>query len=362
MDRGKEETTVSGLFGFFLVPLMPFRYLSVETHGSGSYSQPAQRLRTGQAAICSRGHDQGEDLHNWEDLPNSSDELVSLTLRGRTFTVDELRFIQAIVAESPTSHRFELSKRICQKLGWFQPNGRLKDRACRDVLARLDERGWVDLPPPRRPGVHRRCIPLTPATALRPAVVVSPREIDLDSFSIVTGSGKGGQLWNEYMERYHPLGYGVSLGAHIKYFVRWRGEPLSCLVFGGAAWKIEARDRWIGWSPEQRQSQLGKIVNNTRFLVLPWARIPNLASRILGLVRRRLPEDWYRRYAYRPVLLETFVDSERYTGACYRAANWDLIGETKGRGRMDRHFRADQPRKRVFVYPLIKDVKTELCR
>jgi hypothetical protein len=318
-------------------------------------SPQIQRLR---AAVCGRSHAQGGLL------ASAPDKLPTLTLRGRTFSVDELRLIQVIVAQSPTAHRFELSKRICRELGWLQPNGRLKDRACRDVLARLGARGWVALPPPRRPGVHRRPIVLTPETTPRPAPLVSAREIGLECFGIVTGSGDRAQeqLWNEYVERYHPLGFGVSLGAHLKYFVRWRGEPLCCLAFGGAAWKLEARDRWIGWSPEQRQSHLALVVNNTRFLVLPWVRIPNLASRILGLVTRRLPQDWDRLYAYRPVLLETFVDSERYPGSCYRAANWHLLGQTKGRGRMDRHFRVAQPRKQVFVYPLIEDVRTVLCR
>ena len=287
----------------------------------------------------------------------------SLILRGRRFRAEEIETIRSILSESPSAHRFELSKRICRELGWLQPNGRLKDRSCRDVLARLESMGVIKLPARRRPSVHRQPIALTERTEPRPTPAVTPREVDLSCFSIVTGTGDRGQerLWNEYVERYHPLGYGVPLGSHIKYFVRWRDEIVSCLAFGGAAWKLEARDRWIGWSPEERQCNLSRVVNNTRFLILPWVQTPNLASRILGLVARRLGEDWARLYAYRPVLLETFVEAPRYLGSCYLAANWQWIGLTKGRGRMDRHFRSEQSKKRVLVYPLVKDARRILC-
>lgn len=299
-----------------------------------------------------------------DKVASGSAQGARLTLRGRAFSAKDLGTIQSIIASSPSAHRFELSKLICKQLSWLQPNGRLKDRACRDVLARLEAMGLVGLPPRRRPPVRRGPIVSTEQTAPRAALALSPREIDRGCFSIVTAAGDRRQerLWNEYVERYHPLGYGVPLGSHIKYFVRWRGEPVSCLAFGGAAWKIEARDRWIGWSHEQRKSNLSWIVNNTRFLILPWAQTRNLASRILGLAAQRLREDWHQLYAYRPLLLETFVDAAQHTGSCYRAAGWECIGETKGRGRMDRHFRANQPKKRVLVYPLVKDASTVLCQ
>lgn len=287
----------------------------------------------------------------------------SLTLRGRRFSAEELETIRSILSESPSAHRFELSKRICRELDWLQPNGRLKDRSCRDVLARLEAKGLIKLPARRRPSVRRQPIGLTERTEPRPAPAVTPREVDRTCFSIVTGTGDRGQerLWNEYVERYHPLGYGVPLGSHIKYFVRWKDEIVSCLAFGGAAWKLQARDQWIGWSPDARQCNLSRVVNNTRFLILPWVQTPNLASRILGLAACRLREDWDRLYAYRPVLLETFVEAPRYLGSCYLAANWQCLGLTKGRGRMDRHFQAEQSKKRVLVYPLVKDARRILC-
>jgi hypothetical protein len=293
-------------------------------------------------------------------LAESASDVV--TVRGRTFGADEIEAIRAIIVVSPSAHRSELSRRICVALDWRQANGRLKDRSCRDVLLRLEAKGWITLPARRRAPVHRRAIVFTPRTAPRPPVAVTPREVNEACFSVVTGSGvREESLWNEYVARYHPLGYGLSLGAHLKYFVRWRGELIACLAFGGAAWTLEARDRWIGWTPEARREHLAKVVNNTRYLILPWAQRRNLASRILGLVAGRLGDDWWVRYGYRPVLLETFVDASRHRGSCYRAANWQWIGLTKGRGRMDRRFRAAQPRKGVLVYPLVPEAKLILC-
>lgn len=296
--------------------------------------------------------------------PRESDELVcrGITLRGRHFGGGELLQIRAIVQAAPQAHRFELSKRVCEALDWRQLNGRLKDRACRDVLARLQALGFLHLPPRRRAPVSRRRVILTPETAPRAEVSIRARDIDGAALSQVTGAGnpKRERLWNEYLERYHYLGYGVSLGAHLKYFVYVHQQPIACLAFSGAAWRVEVRDRWIGWSEESRRRNLSYVVNNTRFLILPWVSSPNLASRVLSLVVRRLPQDWQRRYGYRPLLLETFVPSERYRGTCYQAANWIVVGCTQGRGRMDRHFKADVGKKAMWLYPLVKDAASQL--
>jgi len=285
-----------------------------------------------------------------------------MRIRGRTFTPQELLAIKALVDASPEEHRFALSKRICKSLGWHQPNGRLKDRSCRDVLARLHDIGYLHLPAPRRAAVRRRPVPLTERTAPRGAAVVRPLDVEQACFSIVTGASdpKREMLWNEYVERYHYLGYGVPLGAHVKYFVVVGGEPIACLSFGGAAWRIEARDRWIDWSEERRERNLRHVVNNTRFLIFPWIEVRNLASRVLALAARRVTDDWLRLYAYRPLLLETFVDPARHAGTCYKAANWLFVGYTKGRGRQDRHFKSDQPKKAVLLYPLVKDASSLL--
>ncbi len=297
--------------------------------------------------------------------PQAATELVlsGVTIRGRRFGSEELLQIRAVVQASPEDHRFAISKKVCAALDWRQPNGRLKDRACRDVLAKLQDLGFLRLPPRRRPPVVRRPVPITEETVPRPVCAIRPRDIDCASFSMVTGSGNAQRerLWNEYVERYHYLGYGVPLGPHIKYFVCVQQEPIACLAFSGAAWRVEARDRWIDWSDEQRRRNLSYVVNNSRFLIFPWIEVPNLASRLLSLAARRLPDDWHRRYAYRPLLLETFVHTERHSGTCYRAANWILVGHTKGRGRMDRQFKAVLPKKAMLLYPLVKDAASRLC-
>lgn len=285
-----------------------------------------------------------------------------IRIRGRTFAPEELSRIKMLVETSPGEHRFALSKRVCKELGWVQPNGRLKDRSCRDVLARLDEIGLIGLPPPRRPSVRRRAVEITERSAPRPLAAFGPRDIEAASFRIVSGTRNLEQerLWNEYVERYHYLGYGVPLGPHIKYFVTLAGEPIACLCFAGAAWRVEARDRWIGWDCHERERNLRYVVNNTRFVIFPWINVRNLASRLLALAAQRIAADWERLYAYRPLLLETFVDSERYTGTCYRAANWLLVGYTKGRGKLDRQFKAHLSRKAVLLYPLTKDATRDL--
>ena len=298
-----------------------------------------------------------------EQPPDSAEHwLRGITLRGRHFGGGELLRIRAIVQGLPQAHRFELSKQVCGALNWRQPNGRLKDRACRDVLARLHALGFLRLPPRRRAPVRRRRVAVTPATAPRSDVSIRARDIDDTALSLVTGSGNAQQerLWNEYIEHYHYLGYGVPLGAHIKYFVRVHQQPIACLAFSGAAWRVEARDRWIGWSEAQRRRNLSYVVNNTRFLILPWVRGANLASRVLSLAARQLPLDWLQRYGYRPLLLETFVPSERYRGTCYQAANWIVVGRTKGRGRMDRHFKAAVTEKTILLYPLVQDAASQL--
>ena len=161
-------------------------------------------------------------------------------------------------------------------------------------------------------------------------------------------------LWNAYIERHHYLGHQLMPGAQLRYFVRAAGHIVAALGFGASAWKVKPRDQVIGWTSEQRQRNLHLVVNNARFLILPWIRYKNLASRILALVSRRLPDDWHARYAYRPVLLETFVEKPRFTGTCYKAANWQNLGDTQGRGKLDVLHRNAQPIKSIWIYPLAR--------
>ena len=180
---------------------------------------------------------------------------------------------------------------------------------------------------------------------------------------MLVGGRAESRSWRQQLERHHYLGCPVPFGANLRYWVRHRDQELGCLLWTSPAWKMRARDAWIGWSDEQRRHNLQSVVNNGRFLILPWVRIKGLASKILALSARQLPLDWETRYGCRPLLLETLVDSARFRGTCYRAANWIHLGQTTGRGRMDREHKSHgQAVKDIYVYPLVRDVRQRLCR
>jgi hypothetical protein len=170
------------------------------------------------------------------------------------------------------------------------------------------------------------------------------------------------RLWAELVNRYHYLGYKALSGAQLRYLIRSEGRVLGCIGWSAAAWKTAPRDLFIGWTQAQREHNLEKVINNARYLILPWVKVPSLASKALAMAAKRLPEDWQTRYGYRPVLLETFVEKERFRGTCYKAANWIHVGETKGRGRYDQKNEASQPIKMIWLYPLERNFRTVLCR
>jgi len=219
----------------------------------------------------------------------------------------------------------------------------------------MEELGIIQLPARRKyypgtpqPQITHRTQPGLPIT--RPAGQLGKIRLE-----IVTGARKSREkLWNEYIERYHYLGCKYVVGPQLKYFFHCSSGLLGCIGFGGAAWKIGCRDRWIGWTAEQRRIGLPLIVNNVRYLIFPWVQSRNLASRLLGIIARRIADDWEEYHGYRPVLLETFVDPARYPGTCYKAANWIYLGLTAGRGKCATSARQNRPRKSVFVYPLCK--------
>ncbi len=179
---------------------------------------------------------------------------------------------------------------------------------------------------------------------------------------VVSGTAEG-QRWNQFIARYHYLGHKTLVGAQMRYLVEDRhGHPLALLGFSTAAWKLAPRDRFIGWTDEQRQKNLPRVIDNPRFLILPWIRIPNLGSHLLAIMKRRLPEDWEKRYRVTPVLIETFVQIPTYRGTVYQASGWIHVGTTQGRGRDDRHHRADQPKKAIWLRPLRRDWQRTLNR
>lgn len=280
---------------------------------------------------------------------------------GRPFTPEEIERIRNLIAAHPSARRAELSRRVCEMLGWLKPDGKLKAMSCRVAMLRMQRDGLITLPAPRhRHGNGRRRFALTsrsePEFPLEaPVQALGPLEL------CCVNTAKDSSLWNELIERYHYLRYTPLPGAQLRYLATSQGRLLAALGFGAAAWKVAPRDRFIGWTHHQRPRGLHLIVNNARFLILPWVRSKNLASTLLALAAKRLPEDWQLRYGYRPVLLETFVDSQRFRGTCYRAANWLPVGRTQGRGKLDRYNRRTLPVKDIFLYPLAKDFRQVLC-
>jgi len=284
-------------------------------------------------------------------------------LVGRDFTQVELELIRETVALFPKLSRKELAATICEHLGWVTPAGRLKVESCMQLLGKLEAKGEVRLPPKMPVAARKESRPTVGERTDPPCreLVGKLREFEPVKIEPVLGTERLG-LWNEYVERYHPLGYRRPFGAHQRYFVvSGGGELLGCLLFAASAWALEARDRWIGWTEDDRKRRLHLVVNNNRFLIFPWVKVRNLASRALALVVRRISCDWHERYGYRPVLLETFVDGSRYLGTCYQAANWIKVGETAGRGRMDRYRQYLSSPKEIYVYPLIPDFRAVLC-
>src|SRR6202162_5618456 len=285
----------------------------------------------------------------------------SLTFCGRAFRSHELELMRQIAAEFSALGVTEISRTVCELLEWKRPNGGLKNHECRQLLERLAVAEHLQLPAlrkrggwgPRRADVSAPCLDPVP-------VECAVNECGLLELALVTGKTES-RLWREQMERHHYLGCRVPFGANLRYWVRDRHRELACLLWTSPAWKMQARDAWVGWSDERRQCNLQWIVNHGRFLILPWVGGKGLASKILALSARQLRQDWQTRYGHRPLLLETLVDATRFRGTCYRAANWIHLGQTSGRGRMDReHKNQGQAIKDIYVYPLVRDVRKYL--
>jgi hypothetical protein len=288
----------------------------------------------------------------------------SLTLAGRTFSAQELRLVRQLLVNHPHLSRHELAATVCELLDWRRPTGRLKTREGRDLLQQLTEREAVCLPAKRagRPvGSSRRRPPgerTSPPPLTLPLSAIQPIRLQL------ADDAKQRQQALDLLERYHYLGGPTPFGAHLRYLIQTE-EPtpqiLGVLQYSSPAWRLHARDQWIGWDDQMRRRNLQQLVSQSRFLLLPWVHVPHLASHVLALSARQLPTDWYRHYHVRPLLLETLVDEQHYRGTCYRAANWIAVGQTTGRGRMDGgHQRHGSAPKRIYVYPLAKKAPASL--
>ena len=280
---------------------------------------------------------------------------------GREFTDSELWMIRQIITEDPNRTRTDISRLLCRCFNWYKPDGGLKEMSCRVALLRMQKDGLIRLPPPRTKNGNGTRYERRTAAAEPSLPIVVDSESFVELHLNVVATRKESALWNEYIARYHYLGYNALPGAQLRYLIRFQGQELACLGFSASAWKVAPRDRFIGWTHEQRKRNLYLVVNNARFLILPWVHSPNLASKILSLLAKRLPEDWQTRYGYRPILLETFVECDRFRGTCYKAANWIHVGITKGRGKLDVKRQYAVPKKDILLYPLVKEFRDSLC-
>ena len=277
------------------------------------------------------------------------------------FTESEIEAIRRLAADSqqcPT--RQALARAVCTLLGWKKWDGGLKIMSAKMALLRMERQGLITLPVPRHGNNNGRAIPaITEVTDPGPIWTGFLHQLPGLRLTLVR-TPSASRLWNEYIARYHYLGYTPMAGAQLRYFIESEGQILGAFGVNSAAWKVAPRDDWIGWTPSQRIRYLPRVVNNARFLILPWIRIRYLASSALGLLTRQLPHDWKERYGYRPVLMETFVERDRFAGTSYRAANWISLGNTQGRGKTDRYHQHTKPIKTIWVYPLQKNFRAVL--
>ena len=284
---------------------------------------------------------------------------------GHTVSTQQLSEIVEIIETFPKLSRTELANTVCELFSWKRPTGKLKSVECRQFLERLDEKGTIKLPACRKQYTNKGAVKVqrTGKADIQPTISTKLKRLSPILLTRVNNQEQR-QLWYEYVDRYHYLGYQLPFGAQLRYFIKSgaTSDILGCFQFSSPAWKMAPRDRWIGWVDDQRKANLQKIINNSRFLILPWVEVKNLASRALSLAVKSVPDDWQDCYGYRPVLMETLVDRKRFKGTCYKAANWIHVGKTTGRGRMDRdHSRQGAAVKEIYVYPLSSRFRQELA-
>lgn len=288
---------------------------------------------------------------------------VVLRYRGRNVSSTDVVFIQRLIADNPALSRRALSKQLCEAWNWVQPNGHLRDMVCRGLMLELHRNGHINLP-------TRRRTPLNPfverARPKRIAVTPVPlcgslKEIGSVELRQVRRSPDEA-LVKSLVDQHHYLGYVQPVGEHLKYLVTAQGRPIGCFCWSSAPRHLYPRDRYIGWSKEERRANVHLIAYQTRFLILPWVQVPNLASHLLGRMSRQLSIDWQRVYAHPVYFAETFVDGSRYPGTCYRAANWVYLGMTTGRGKDDQTKKTNRTLKQVFGYPLHRGFRRLLVR
>lgn len=282
----------------------------------------------------------------------------------REITLDDIAYIRTFSQDFPGLSRKELTFTLCEHLNWLTPAGQPKFTACSKLLLRLESIGEITLPPIRkytRP-IQQDRAPFHPSERSNPRAVLKTSLSELEPVRLKLVSSKDDEgLWNEHVERHHPLGYKKPFGYWLRYFIESGPHLLGCILLSGAAKALTAREKWIGWTERQRLKNLPWVINNSRFLIFPWIEVTHLASHVLGRLVRQLTRDWEMRWGFRPMLLETFVDPRQFTGTCYRAAGWELLGRTTGEGlvRPGRHYQTHP--KLIFAKPLHADFRRMLC-
>ena len=287
-----------------------------------------------------------------------------LRYRARNLGIADIEFIRQLIAQHPDLSRRRLSAHLCRAWNWVQPNGALRDMVCRGLLLALHRAGWIQLP------AKRKWVPNNVITHRRPRTHDEP----VDQSPLVASLAELGPLrleqvrrnpaealWTQLLAQHHYLGYCRPVGEQLQYLL-WAGSrPVACLGWSSAPRHLAPRDRFIGWSAEQRRANLHLIAYNTRFLILAWVKVPHLASHLLGRVARVISADWQQLYGHGIYLLESFIDPERFAGTCYRAANWIYLGKTTGRGKADQSHKPNRSLKQIWVYPLAGDFRKKLC-
>jgi hypothetical protein len=264
-----------------------------------------------------------------------------------------------MINDNPEITRFKLSKMVCTALNWLRIDGKPKDMSCRVALLKMEADQLFKLPLAKRGKPVRKANDTALEEAIRWPDNVQNFELKDVELNIVKGL-KQSRLWNSYIDKYHYLGFALIPGAQLRYLVKVNEQIVALLSFGASAWKVMPRDTYIGWTKEQREKNLHLIINNSRFLILPWITKKNLASKVLSLISKRISDDWYKTYSYRPVLLETFVEDQRFLGTCYKASNWQCLGKTQGRGKLDTHKKKEKPIKTIWVLPIDKKFRKKL--
>ncbi len=282
--------------------------------------------------------------------------------RGQSYSEQQIQFIRRFIEKNPSDSRWALSKKLCQAWNWVQENGALRDMVCRSFMLELHRAGLIQLPEKKRNAINNLAKRKKPTRLQvdQTPIVGALSAIGPIEFTQVRRKNQE-PLCNSLIEQHHYLGYSQPVGEHLKYLITLRERPIACMTFSSAPRHIGCRDRFIGWSPEFRKRNIHLIAYNSRFLILPWVKVKFLASHLLSRAIKVIASDWQKLYRHPVFYLETFVDTERYAGTCYYAANWKFLGKTTGRGKDDQTGRANRSIKDVLGYPLTNDFKLKLC-